>query len=546
MKNIVKKYKANWHYFKGYKHLFYMNILIKFISIGVLLITPLVYARIITYLIERELQFLLIALAVMVGLKIFSIMLSQITARLEIKIIRGVNIKIKQKLFRSYVALPPYKLKNISDGKIYNLITGDSNSVTAFIFAVTNCLFNIITVIGIGAVIFFLSWQLAIIILATFPATYFVNKYFAKKFKKQTIEIQKHSDGFVGFFKNIVANVNDLKAIRANEKASDLFGKKATTLNEKGLEKDKTQITSSLIGSFIEIANYVLIMVSAAFLVVAERLSLGNFIAFNNYSSNFTSSLSAVINLNASLQPNIASLERLEEFNKIYTEFALNERSKEGIDTLTGAIDFENISLTLSNKQILSEFNLVAKSKKLSGIIGQNGSGKTTLLNLLTNIYVPDVGSIKIDGIELSEIPYEDLQNNIAYIRQNPVLFHMTLLDNLLLFDGSDKISAKQIDEVCKAVNLLEDIQRMPNGFETEFNDKMKLSVGQTQKVQIARALLMNRPIILIDEATVNLDIDSRQKVYEIIKKLSLSKTVIFISNNESEMIICDEVYKIS
>ena len=174
--------------------------------------------------------------------------------------------------------------------------------------------------------------------------------------------------------------------------------------------------------------------------------------------------------------------------------------------------------------------------------MGCNGSGKTTILNLINRVYSIDSGIIKVSNQNIDDIKYHSLQENFAFVKQNPVLFDLSLIDNILLFDGSEKITQEELKNACEAVNLLDDINKMPYGFSTEFNDQNKLSVGQTRKLQIARMLLMNRPIILIDEATVNLDENSKEKIYNLFRDLSKSKTIILATNSDKDKLLCDNI----
>ncbi len=235
-------------------------------------------------------------------------------------------------------------------------------------------------------------------------------------------------------------------------------------------------------------------------------------------------------------------LERIEELDTIYNSHCNSEKEKTNLTKPNGSIELHNVTLFLNNKLVLKEISINFEPTLINGIMGCNGSGKTTILNLINRVYSIDSGIIKVSNQNIDDIKYHSLQENFAFVKQNPVLFDLSLIDNILLFDGSEKITQEELKNACEAVNLLDDINKMPYGFSTEFNDQNKLSVGQTQKLQIARMLLMNRPIILIDEATVNLDENSKEKIYNLFRDLSKSKTIILATNSDKDKLLCDNI----
>ena len=503
---MFKYFSKNWHYFYGIKKLFIFSYLLKFINIFISLLSPIFLSYIINDILNKDLHTLIFNLSILIILELLNIVLSQFVSRLEIKIKAGVNYKVKIQLLKKFLEIPPCSLKEYNGGKIFSLILNDSSQISNYAFLVLNNIFNLISIIGIGIIIFIISWQLSFIVLVTYPVLYIINRCYGKKIKIKTEKLINDSDDFVSFYKNIITNADEIKFINGASKVNNFFALKTDNLKNQNLNIEKLKLNNSMFCGILGVINTLFLFFIAAILVLFGNLNIGSFIAFNKYSSNFTSSLNSIVGLNASLQPILVTLERLEKFDNLYKETVSNKEVETSEILYDGEIEFQDVKLVLDNKIIFEDLNLTVKSHSVNGIFGKNGSGKTSILNLLTKIYEPDKGIISLNGSNIKGLSYKFIQNNISYIKQNPMLFNMSLLENILLFNNANFIPLENIQNACKEINFLDDINNMPNGFNTVLNDKNRLSVGQTQKLQIARAILMDRPIILIDEATVNLD----------------------------------------
>jgi len=224
------------------------------------------------------------------------------------------------------------------------------------------------------------------------------------------------------------------------------------------------------------------------------------------------------------------SFERVEEILHLERDIG----GYEGLIIKNGKVDFNNISFSYNDRYILQGFNATF-NRGLNYVIGENGTGKSTILKLLCALYPLEKGSIEIDGQDIAMVKNADLRKNISMIFSEPYLFDGSIYENILI--GNLLASEEEVKSAAKLVRIHEFITNLPQGYKTQVGESgLKLSSGEKQKIALARAILKDSPIILLDEVTKSIDADSRRSINEVIKSLKNEKTIIIVTHDTNEI----------
>lgn len=545
MKLIVKYLKYSWWFVSKYKHRIIVIFFLDILNAVVVLYSPMVYAELISAIaaINRISikKYLLISIAV----QLLSVLLGQIKGRIENSTIRNATIDTRKKLQEQIFSIPPDMMKNFDQGMLFSLLTNDSASPISFIFTLKNACFNICTLLGIGIIIFFISWQMALITLSVYPIIYIINKLTGKLIRKEQELLVKDTDATTGFLKDILVSINFIKRNNGQKKVNEKFCSSLNIINEKGKKLEKIKFNNSAFIGTIGVISYIAINIIGVFLIVTEKLLFSEFVAFSGYSSKFTKSLDTIVSLNTSLQPIFVSFGRLEKITDSYKNYEKTKDSLLHINTEISTIKVNDLSICLSDKQIFHDINVYVKNGECVNFSGKNGSGKTTLLKVLMKEYNNYKGDIFINGTNLRELDYKDIQLHFSYLQQNSELLPLTLYDNITLFDTDRHIGKNDVIKACKKVGLWDDIANLPNGLDTVKTDNFNLSSGQLQKLQFVRALLKKSDAILIDEITANLDVESVDIILNLSEQLKKEGKIIFyVSHSHNAEYFIDKKIK--
>ena len=292
----------------------------------------------------------------------------------------------------------------------------------------------------------------------------------------------------------------------------------------------KTSSLNSSFSSLIFGVPTVLLITFGGYMVVDGSLSLGTFTAFISYVSIFFSPISQLSTLWTSYKSAMPAFDRVKELFDMEPENNGNKK----IIIKNGEIILENVWFSYNNRYILKNFNATFK-RGLNYIVGENGAGKSTILNLICSIYPVDKGIIKIDEQNILEIKKESLLHNIAMIFSDPYLFDGSIYENIRI--GNLEASEKEVIQAAKLVKVHEFIESTPKKYETQVGeDGVTLSSGEKQKIALARAVLKDPQILLLDEVTKSIDVDSREAILGVIDNLKNDKTIIVVTHNSSEI----------
>lgn len=543
---MYKKIMKSLKYCKSERNRFAGMITLRIILMTISVVQPLIYANMITRLLNKQLR----ELSMLIGFLFVTYFLSQLLGyllkRMEARTSKNINFYVKQKVTEYLLKVPNYRM-NISQGKMYSVLVSDSMAVYSVVSVMLSIIFTVLSVVGIGLVTVCINWQLCVLLIIPYPAILFINCRFRKVIKKNAVDLMNQNDEYLNHVKNMIGNIGDIK----NQNGSRRILRKVCGEAAKGRDLSIRQMMSQTdfdgLVSAAGMLGHIVLTAAGVYFVYTGMILFGTFVAFNNYSRSLSSSIDALVNVRTNLQPLMVSLERLLELEQLSRESDPGEEP-EGI-TAEGirSICFRNVSLSYGENEILHQVSFQLHRGKITGFIGKNGSGKTSIMKLIMQDILQTGGEILMNGISAEKYAYFPLRKQFEYIGVNKNLYYLSIYDNIALSDDVflTKKKEEEIRQTCDEVGLLQDINELPDTFHTQIGDENMFSTGQVKKLQIARAFIKDGSVLIFDEALSNLDDATRRSLAVKLRKLAEDKIIILISHNREDYRICDEVYQI-
>ena len=432
--------------------------------------------------------------------------------------------------------LPLRYFDSNSIGDILSRVTNDvdtigqtlNQSVTTFVTAV-------VMLIGSIVMMFVTNWIMAFTAIAASLIGFVFMFLIMGKSQKYFARQQRYLGDINGHIEESYAGHNVVKAYNAEENVKKVFdeinGKLYTSAWKSQFFSSLMQPLMAFIGNF----GYVAVCVVGAVLLVNGTIAgFGTIVAFTLYVRLFTSPLSQLAQTFTSMQSAAAASERVFEF--LEEEQLADESGKTAVlpaDKVRGDVVFEHVRFGYDpGRVIIHDFSAEAKAGQKVAIVGPTGAGKTTMVNLLMRFYEVNGGCIKIDGIPTSELTRENVHDLFCMVLQDTWLFEGTIRENVVY--SKQNVSDEEVERACKAVGLHHYIMTLPKGYDTVLDDKANLSAGQKQLVTIARAMIENAPMLILDEATSSVDTRTEVLIQQAMDKLTVGRTSFIIAHRLS------------
>lgn len=512
-------------------------------SIGIL--TSFYYQVLMDNIVPRSsLEMLNYVSAITLCLFFVQIGLNFLRGFLIIKLEQNIDIPIMLGYYNHALILPMKFYSMRDTGEIISRFN-DASSIRDIVSEASLTIMMDTIMAVVGAVVLFnsnsLLFLISVVMLILYGIIVFVYNKPIKKINRKIMEMNSKVTS------QFIETVNGIETIKAFSK-EDNEKEKTDKLYRKFLKKvfngGVLSLSQQTVTMFVAVVGELVILWVGAMYVIKGELTIGELITFNALLGYFIEPIKNLINLQPQIQTAVVAADRLGEILDISPEYENNDMCT----TYDSEIKFDNLIISHLNFRygtrdlVLKDVNLEIKHGEKIAFVGESGSGKTTLAKLLVRLYDQEKGNIKLDSVDIREFSINQIRNSVSYISQNTFLFSGTIKENLLF--GKSNANDNDLSRVCKMCELEEYINSLPLKYNTRIEENGKnLSGGQKQRLAIARALLKNPQILIMDEATSNLDVITEKSIENTINKFSNNMTTIIIAHRLSTVKDCDKIF---
>lgn len=539
-KDVKKTLLTLSRYFKRSSHLIVMLIIVVISVTITSLVTPAIQGSAIDSIKDKNwniLYTLLIWLAISYGLNVmFGLFQSLISARLSQRIVQDLRYDLYKKIDHLSIGY----LDTHSNGDVMSRLTNDVDNISNTVFQSLGSLISgVLTIIGTIAIMFWYCWQLTLITMFSVFLTVFVTKKMSSKMRKVYRKRSKVLGRLNGEAEEMITGYKTLVAYNKQEYIIDEFSEISEELTRESIRAEILGGSMGPIMNAISNLSFVIVAAFGGYFAYTGIITIGVISAFIIYAKQFSRPINEIAQLYGSLQTAVAGAERVFELMDNPDEDNSGTLSMDGAK---GEILFENVDFSyVPGKQVLYDFNLDVKPGQKIALVGATGSGKTTVVNLLMRFYKVNNGRILIDGNDIMDISRDELRKNTAIVLQDTVLFSDTIENNIKY--ANPDATTEEVKNAAEMANISSYIERLPKKYDTFLKRAgASLSQGQRQLIAIARAILANPKILILDEATSSVDTRTERKIQDAMHNLMQNKTSLIIAHRLSTIKDADKI----
>ncbi len=468
--------------------------------------------------------------------------MSYALARLMIRLSRNVVYKMRREVFEKLVSLPVSFFDRHQTGDVISIISYDIDTINASLSSdIVQICTSVITVLGSFAMMLTISPVLILVFVLTIPISVFLTRYRAKKVRPLFRLRSKKLGELNGFVEEVTGGQRTTKAYHREEVMIGRFDVKNKEAVDAYCNADYYACVTGPTVNFVNNASLALISVFGALLYMAGAISLGNISSFVLYSRKFSGPINEFANLLAEMQSAFSAAERV---------FRLLDEEPEPPDVpgaevlahVRGDVALKNVRFGYDpGKVILTDLSLEAPPGSVTAIVGPTGAGKTTIINLLMRFYDAESGSITIDRHNIRSVTRKSLRLAYTMVLQDTWLFHGTVFENIAY--GREDATMEKVVEAAQAAKIHDYIMSLPKGYDTVLTDNgSNISKGQKQLLTIARAMLLDSPMLILDEATSNVDTQTERRIQDAMLRLMQGRTCFVIAHRLSTVENADRI----
>jgi ATP-binding cassette subfamily B protein len=432
-----------------------------------------------------------------------------------------------------------------STGDLISTVTSDIDSIQSFITSsLLDALINVLTLVGMISVMFYINWQFTLIALSVSPFLALVVFKYTRSIKKASREVRKKEGEIVSTIQEVLSSMRVVKAFAREDYEVHRLEEESLENVEIALRARAMKARLSPLVEVIVSFGMAMMLWFGARLVLAGSLSVGSLVTFIWYLGKMYKPMQELSKMTDAYSKAAIGYERIREILDIQGEVK-DQPGARRVSKLKGNIEFDHVTFGYDPKYpTIDDVTFKINAGQIAAFVGPTGAGKTTLISLIPRFYDPSSGSVKIDGLDLRRYQQRSLREHISVVLQETVLFQGTVWQNIAY--GKPNASRAEIVKAAELANASEFIDKMPKGYDTLVGERgVSLSGGQRQRIAIARAVIRQTPILILDEPSSGLDAESEKLVFEALDRLMQGKTSIVIAHRLSTIRSADIIFVI-
>jgi len=428
-------------------------------------------------------------------------------------------------------------------GDLITRVTADIDSIQSFIMnGLLGVLINVLTLVGMIGVMFWLNWEFTLIALSVVPPLFVMVYIYTRKIKKASREVRKKEGEITSVVEEVLSSIRVVKAFAREEFEVHRLEKESLEAVEISLRARSLKAKLTPLVDIVVAVGTALVLWFGARLVMGNVLSAGGLVVFILYLAKMYKPMQEISKMTDTYSKAAVGYERIQEILQTDIEIQDLPRARKA-PKFKGEIEFESVSFSYADgPAVLKDVSLKMNAGQVSAIVGPTGAGKTSIISLIPRFYDPAEGVIKIDGIDIRRFQQRSLRQQMSFVLQDTILFHTPVWQNIAY--GKPGCSRQEIIRAAELANAAEFIDKLPEGYDTVLGERgMTLSGGQRQRIAIARAVIRNTPILILDEPTSGLDSASEKLVFEALDRLMEHRTVVVIAHRLSTIQRADVIF---
>jgi len=490
-------------------------------------------------------------LLMIVGLLFLAFTVARLTAHFRIRAMgtlgERVVMNLRNRLYRTLQRLSLSYYDREHTGRIMARVLSDTRVVQRFVVqAAQDLVIDILTVIGIAVVLFVFKWKLAAIALVPMPFVVLCARYFSHRFRGVFRAVRRKFANLSASVSETVSGVRVVKSFGQEDREITGFNEKSEDVYNARMSAVSARARFGPAVGFMLNLGMVAVWIVGGWEVLYGTLTLGTLLLFWQYMPRFFQPVRRLMNVTEAFQESATAAERIFNVMNMPSEVADHEDAVE-VENVKGRVDIENVSFGYGeNERVLKNIDLHMEPGEMIGLVGQTGSGKSTLVSLVCRFYDPDKGRILLDGHDLRDVKIKSLRGHIGMVLQDPFLFAGTIKENIAY--GKPDADAAEIIRAAKAANSHDFIMNLPDGYDSQVGERgVRLSGGERQRISIARAILKNPALLILDEATSSVDTATEAVIQEAMDRVVAGRTTIAIAHrlstlrNADRLVVLDE-----
>jgi len=546
-KLYIKLFKRIFTYFSPYK----VRIFIAIAGMIIVALSDAALAYIVKpvlndVFIKTDLKMLAIVPAALVLLYLIKGIFRYIQSYLMRYVGQRVIMDIRNRMYEHYQRLSLDYFAANQTGAMMSRITNDIIAMQNALPVATDLIRQPFTLIGLIGVAFYMEWKLTLFAVLAMPLMMIPFAVFMKKFRKYSKREQEKMGNISSVLQESISGIKVTRAFGMEEHEINRFNKENMDYFKVRIKTIRAEEFTSPLNEFFGSIGIAFVVWYGGYQVLTGESSPGSFFSFLAACALMYNPIKKLNSANATIQASMAAAERV--FQILDTEPSVREREGAlSIDNVKEGIEFKDVSFKYHQDMILNQINLKVRSGQVVAIVGESGGGKSTLVSLIPRFYDVSEGSITIDGVDLRDLTFKSLRRLTAVVSQETFLFNDTIRNNIAYMPGRESISLDAVIAAAKAANAHDFIMAMPEEYDTVVGERgIRLSGGQKQRLSIARALLKDSPILILDEATSSLDSESEYLVQEALNRLMKGRTTFVIAHRLSTVQHADRILVLS